>query len=63
MAFNFPGNPSEGQTYTLGGMVYVWHQYAWMSRGTEAAGAKMPGFPGKKTDEDSEQIESTEETE
>lgn len=28
--FNFPTNPSPGDTWTVGGTIYVWNGYAWL---------------------------------
>jgi hypothetical protein len=35
MAMDFPGQPTVGQVYTVGGLSYVWNGYAWAGGGSQ----------------------------
>lgn len=35
MAFDFPGQPTVGQVYTIGSIQYVWNGYAWAGGGSQ----------------------------
>ena len=48
MAINFPDSPSNGDTYTVGGIVYTWNGISWDAFGASTTG----GTPSIENDID-----------
>ena len=46
MAFNFPASPSVNDTYTSGGVVYVWDGVKWTSKGQYSGQPLLPDENG-----------------
>lgn len=49
MALNFPASPELNETYTAGGVVYVWDGVKWTSKGSESGIPLLPDAEGNVT--------------
>ena len=46
MALNFPANPGFNETYSAGGVVYVWDGVKWTSKGAFSGTPLLPDENG-----------------
>lgn len=49
MALNFPKDPGFNETYTAGGVVYVWDGVKWTSKGEFSGQPLLPDENGNVT--------------